>query len=309
MSVSYVVTVYNKAPFLEKVVQGLKQQTGSFDREFIFVDDGSTDGSGELLEQLTADLENTQVIRRANGGMSVALNDGLSRVGKDYVKMLDGDDVLVPTATEALLEAINAKDAILAFGPNEEYNPASAKLDFSAYHDQGNRLTVQEDPLKEIIEKAYFNPSGSFVRREAVEKSRCNERIFIGDYSLWLQIARLGRFVHTERLIFLGPEEAAGRITDNQVQILYDLNLALAHFLQDNRDLPRRYQRQLVTRATGRAWRWAKRKNSKSVLSVEFARHLRSYLPFNEDCYRMVEECCQSFLDTEGNNIRILPSQ
>ena len=48
-SVSYVVTIYNKTAALPFLVAGLAAQEGDFEREFIFVDDGSTDGSVPLL--------------------------------------------------------------------------------------------------------------------------------------------------------------------------------------------------------------------------------------------------------------------
>ncbi len=47
--VSYVVTVYNKAPYLPAMLDALAGQAGDFERQFIFVDDGSTDGSLDIL--------------------------------------------------------------------------------------------------------------------------------------------------------------------------------------------------------------------------------------------------------------------
>ena len=47
--VSFVATVYNKAPFLPHVAAALAAQEGAFDREFILVNDGSTDASRDLL--------------------------------------------------------------------------------------------------------------------------------------------------------------------------------------------------------------------------------------------------------------------
>ena len=48
-SVSFVIPVYNKARYLKFVLNSLANQNGEFDREFIFINDGSTDGSLEIL--------------------------------------------------------------------------------------------------------------------------------------------------------------------------------------------------------------------------------------------------------------------
>ena len=55
-SVSFIIPVYNKSSFLKYVIKCLKNQSGDFEREFIFVDDGSTDNSYEIISSLTKDL-------------------------------------------------------------------------------------------------------------------------------------------------------------------------------------------------------------------------------------------------------------
>ena len=50
-SVSFVVPVFNKAKYLKTVINSLRLQTGNFDKEYIFVNDGSTDNSLEILQK------------------------------------------------------------------------------------------------------------------------------------------------------------------------------------------------------------------------------------------------------------------
>jgi glycosyltransferase involved in cell wall biosynthesis len=76
--VSYTVTVYNKAPVLPFLIAGLDAQEGRFEREFIFVDDGSTDGSADRLRELTAGWGNVTIITQANAGPAVAANAGFA---------------------------------------------------------------------------------------------------------------------------------------------------------------------------------------------------------------------------------------
>src|SRR5277367_4705267 len=98
-SVSYVVTVYNKAPALSFLIAGLDAQQGDFEREFIFVDDGSTDGSLSVLRALTTGWRDVTIVEQANAGPAPALNLGLRRARGDYIKPMDADDLLLPWAT------------------------------------------------------------------------------------------------------------------------------------------------------------------------------------------------------------------
>ena len=60
-SVSFVVTVYNKSKFLIPVINSLKSQKGEFQKEYIFIDDGSTDQSYKILEKETKGLKNCKL--------------------------------------------------------------------------------------------------------------------------------------------------------------------------------------------------------------------------------------------------------
>src|SRR5487761_931235 len=112
--VSFIVTVFDKRDYLPRVVAALARQAGPFEREFVFVDDGSADGSGELIAELTRGWRDTVVIlRQANGGASAATNAGARRASHTWLKLVDGDDLLVPGATAHLLEAALARDFAL----------------------------------------------------------------------------------------------------------------------------------------------------------------------------------------------------
>ncbi len=102
--ISYVVTVYNKADFIPAMIDGLTRQTGEFDREFIFVDDGSSDGSLEILERLTKDWPDRKIIHQDNAGPSVATNVGAAAARYKWLKFIDGDDVIAPWASEKMMQ-------------------------------------------------------------------------------------------------------------------------------------------------------------------------------------------------------------
>ena len=101
VKVSFIVTVYNKALYLPFVIRGLARQEGEFEREFIFVDDGSTDDSVKILGELKETLPGrVEIIEQDNSGPSMATNKGFEISTGDIIKFVDGDDVLMPWTTK-----------------------------------------------------------------------------------------------------------------------------------------------------------------------------------------------------------------
>ena len=94
---SVIIPVYNKKPFLSNCVDSLDKQSLSKDAfEAIFVDDGATDGSGELLDELARGRSWIKVIHKENGGVSSARNAGIDAAVGRYIFYLDADDALSP---------------------------------------------------------------------------------------------------------------------------------------------------------------------------------------------------------------------
>lgn len=102
-SVSVVVPVYNVRDFLPRCVAALRSQTLE-NIEFIFVDDGSTDGSGELLDRASAADARLRVIHQPNAGAGVARNVGFDAAHGEYVFFFDPDD----TCSSDMLEGLFA---------------------------------------------------------------------------------------------------------------------------------------------------------------------------------------------------------
>lgn len=92
MNLSIIVPVYNVAPYLKKCVDSLLAQDYE-DYEIILVDDGSTDDSGRLADELSGQSPQCiKVIHQQNQGLSVARNVGVSMATGDYVCFVDSDD-------------------------------------------------------------------------------------------------------------------------------------------------------------------------------------------------------------------------
>ena len=92
--VSIIVPVYNAAPYLNQCVSSLTNQTLQ-EIEIILINDGSTDGSITILEELAAQDERIKLFSQENQGLSVTRNVGLSHSTGEYVYFMDSDDLLV----------------------------------------------------------------------------------------------------------------------------------------------------------------------------------------------------------------------
>ena len=77
-SVSFVIPVFNKSTFLEYIIQSLRSQKGNFEKEFIFIDDGSTDDSYSKLKTLTKGLKSCKILKQDNKGSANATNVGIN---------------------------------------------------------------------------------------------------------------------------------------------------------------------------------------------------------------------------------------
>lgn len=306
--VSYVVTVYNKAPYLPAMLDALAGQAGDFERQFIFVDDGSTDGSLEILRSQTAGWHDVTILSQANAGPSVATNAGIAQARLSFLKPVDGDDLLLPQATRLLLEAFDRSAAGLVFGRHGHYDadgaapaePADAAAPDCAPIPIGDALAL-------AITSVPFNPTQILVRNEIVRRvGGCDEGVFAQDYSLALRLAGATEFCRCDRIVSLVPSAVGNRLSGNKAQMLHDTNLALARFLDRHPELPARYKRLAFRRAAGRALKWARRHDARAVVSGELVLYWRSLIGLSRDWAGDVHRTCRTF--RAGNDVRRMPS-
>lgn len=137
--VSFIVPVYNVEKYIQKCIGSIMKQTYK-NIEIIAVDDGSTDKSGQILDDIAATESRLKIIHKKNEGVSAARNDGIDISCGDYIVFVDGDDYISNDYTEYMLElAKNGADFCLSVNcftnkkevqsKNEtinQYNPADA---------------------------------------------------------------------------------------------------------------------------------------------------------------------------------------
>lgn len=103
--ISIVVPVYNVEKYLRECVESIEAQTIT-DREIILIDDGSTDTSGQVCDELAQRHSDVVVIHKENGGAASARNVGLEVAKGQYIGFVDGDDYIEPDMYQSLYEAL-----------------------------------------------------------------------------------------------------------------------------------------------------------------------------------------------------------
>lgn len=210
LPVSVVIPGYNAAAYLAAALESVGAQTQA-PREVIFVDDGSSDGSGSIAERWGA-----RVIVQRNAGVAAARNAGVRAATSDWIAFLDADDRFEPhrLATQWALGHRNPRVRLLASdyrrfegdaGPGE---PVLAGL--AAYRGlrraalEGGSLVTRAELLGALLERNFMLPSSWLVERSLFERDGVwflerelmppGDDFFIGEDYEWL----LRALLHTD---------------------------------------------------------------------------------------------------------------
>lgn len=124
--ISIIVPVYNIKDYVSKCIESIMGQT-YHNLEIILVDDGSTDGSGEICDRYAEYDRRIDVIHRENGGLSEARNCALDRVRGDLIAFVDGDDWIHPQMCELMLGVMEQRRADIVTCRLERENADFAK--------------------------------------------------------------------------------------------------------------------------------------------------------------------------------------
>lgn len=111
LDLSLIVPVYNSEKYLSRCLESLERQDTRYQYEVILVNDGSTDGSGKILEAFAARDPRFRVISQPNQGISAARNAGICRARGRYIGFVDNDDFVTADYCQRLLDLAYASKA------------------------------------------------------------------------------------------------------------------------------------------------------------------------------------------------------
>lgn len=154
---SIIVPIYNIKEYLPRCVHSIMGQT-YHNLEILLVDDGSTDGTGELCDSLALEDDRIRVFHKSNGGSSSARNLGIAQAKGEYLGFVDSDDKISPVMYELLYRGI------------AEFGTKVAQIGRDETDEQGNPLpNICEPP-----EKPVCISSEDFLRELLMHRGDCS---------------------------------------------------------------------------------------------------------------------------------------
>ena len=230
--VSFLLPAYNGAATLGPALDSLAEQTER-DHEVVVVDDGSTDGTGELLAARAG--PRLRVVRIDHAGLLPALNRGLAECRGPYVARMDADDVCRPDRLERQLQVAESDRGVGVVGARVEVFSTDGEVaeGFRRYVEWQNSLVSHEEICREIfIESPIAHPSALLRREELIALGGYEERGWAEDYDLWLRYHAAGRRFAKVAAPLLRWREHPGRATrtDGRYSVENFLR-AKAHYL------------------------------------------------------------------------------
>lgn len=186
--ISIIVPVYNVERFLSNCLKSISQQT-FIDYEAILVDDGSTDGSGNICDNYAKTDNRFKVYHKQNGGVSSARNYALDKIQGEWVYFCDADDILYRNALETLIKNFD-ENVDSTMGGYIRINTHENILEENTIYEEIN-MSVEET-LHDFYKPKYNMYNGyiwnRLFRRSIIEKYhlRFREDIYIKEDGLFL---------------------------------------------------------------------------------------------------------------------------
>lgn len=215
LTISAVMPVYNGEEFVAESIRSVLSQTRPPD-EFIVVDDGSTDGTADVLAEFGDEI---RVVRQANQGVWGAMNTCFREARCDYVAKCDGDDLWAPEKLARQALAVEAD-------PEIDVTFAEARV-FGKYEGRWGMPEGEEAAgvigrrrLGEIIfADNPICPSTTFVRRRLFHQvggfrdTRCE------DYDFWTRALELGACFHYDPATLVHYRRHDSNVTTNMLAV------------------------------------------------------------------------------------------
>ena len=196
---SVIVPIYNGSSYLEETLQSIVNQTIGFkdNIELILVNDGSSEEEVDTIckKYESNYKENVIYIKKENGGVSSARNEGLNHVHGKYINFFDADDKWEADAFEKVKKAFDKNEVSIVCCRQKFFDAKEGYQTLDYRFDKGNHISnIFEEP-KNIL----LSVTNTFFKREAIENHQFNEKLKYGEDARFV----IEVVLETENIMFL----------------------------------------------------------------------------------------------------------
>ena len=237
--ISVVLPVYNGERYLVRAIESVLNQTQPV-YEFIVIDDGSKDGTAEILRRYGSRL----IVRNIpNGGVARAMSLGMSLATGDWVAFMDHDDVWFRTKLQRHAEMTAqfpeagffcSNFAVRPNGLGRRLTAHFSKLDVRKMLEKSGPFIAEPIPVL-MHENIVGTSTSAVVRADIARKvSRFNDAYTIsGDYDFWLQCALHAPFVVCSEMLFY-KRTHEGNISADEIRMIGEHRQILKEYVRGN---------------------------------------------------------------------------
>lgn len=192
--VSVLLCTYNQAPYLQQAIDSVRSQTFT-DWELLIIDNGSTDGSDEIIMAAAADPRIDYTLYVENGPITQRLNAAVKQSRGLYISFLYGDDTYLPEKLAMQVAIATSTRIGIVYGPGMRRWPDGHFTPDRNFHDSGFVFPA-------ILEKNFtdgsVNAISPLIRREVLEQYPFYEDLFVEGESMFLKYALSWRFQYLD---------------------------------------------------------------------------------------------------------------
>lgn len=279
-NITYIILLKNQSKNIESLAESLRQIQGNFRKEYIIVDDFSSDNTMEEVQKHFASFSRaTFVVNDEYHGPSYSINKALSLAHGKYIHFVDGDEILAPESTLLLYEAIKNFGTNAAFGLSGAIDKKGNK--FKSSYETGDTI-VLDDPVKNILENNVhdirkFGFSGSMASTYLLEEmGGLDEHVFTHNISLALNVAKNSKFAYVKKTLCFSREEILARYSKKFE--IHDSLLSIVNFMEDHAMYVGHYTPELYKALWSLLWNSDKKHKVKSLPRFFLSRYMKRNL-------------------------------
>ena len=202
MEVSIIIPVYNKVLYLQTILHQIQEQ--SFQAfQCILIDDGSTDGSGQICDKFSEQDQRFMVIHIPNSGVSHARNVGLQYATGKYITFIDADDEIHPDYLENLYCRIEQSNADMVISSSAKIWDNSSRREYIIAPYDGlidSNSLFSEFARNQYSSGIYGYCWGKMVRHELIQGKWFDEKIRLAeDLDFYLSVYPRTKTIYFDR--------------------------------------------------------------------------------------------------------------